>query len=118
MMHHSDCLYTAVISSDAPSSDCLSTLPGNCSTAAGNLVGLLLSPLILQHFGWRALFYIFGLVGAPLLLIWAALVPSQADRVASSEAAAAGGGGGSKVGVPQLLSKPATWAIIVTNFGE
>ncbi len=88
---------------------------------AGNLVGLLLSPLILQHFGWRALFYIFGLVGAPLLLAWAALVPSQASKVSGSAAAAAAGGsggGGSKVGVAQLLSKPATWAIIVTNFGE
>ena len=81
-------------------------------------MGLLLSPLILQHFGWRALFYIFGLVGAPLLLLWAALVPSQAGKVAGGAAAGgSGSGGGSRVGVPQLLSRPATWAIIIVNFG-
>jgi len=43
---------------------------------AGNLLGLLLSPLILSAFGWRALFYVFGLFGLPLLAMWLAAVPN------------------------------------------
>jgi MFS family permease len=93
-------------------------LPVNVLLAAGNLVGLLLSPLILTHFGWRALFYLFGLAGGPLLLLWAAVVPSQKALLASSRAAAAGGGASSDVGVGKLMSKSATWAIIIANFGE
>lgn len=85
--------------------------------AAGNLVGLFLSPLILQHYGWRALFHLFGLAGAPLLLLWAAVVPSQAGKAAEAAAGGRGDGSGSSVSVGQLLSKPATWAIIVANFG-
>lgn len=42
---------------------------------AGNLVGLFLSPLILQKLGWRGLFYTFGVLGYPLLAIWLAIVP-------------------------------------------
>ncbi|MEW5302015.1 MAG: hypothetical protein WDW36_004828 [Sanguina aurantia] len=44
---------------------------------SGNLLGLLLSPLILMNFGWRALFYTFGLCGVPLLLLWMAVVPGK-----------------------------------------
>lgn len=53
------------------------TLPSASSLAAGNLLGLLLSPLILINFGWRALFYTFGLCGIPLLLLWMAVVPGK-----------------------------------------
>lgn len=86
-------------------------------------MGLLLSPLILQHYGWRALFYLFGLAGAPLLLMWALVVPGRKQEAGSggaagAAAAAAAPGSGSKVGVLTLLSKPATWAIIIANFGE
>lgn len=35
------------------------------------------SPLLLSAFGWRALFYIFGFLGLPLLLVWQALVPDS-----------------------------------------
>lgn len=91
-------------------------------------MGLLLSPLILQHFGWRALFYLFGLAGAPLLAMWALVVPGRKQEAggtaagsgsgSAGAAAAAGTPGSSKVGVLRLLSKPATWAIIIANFGE
>jgi predicted MFS family arabinose efflux permease len=83
---------------------------------AGNLVGLLLSPLILQRFGWRALFYLFGLAGVPLLLLWFAVVPNNKPR--SSSLSSSSSSPASKVGLGQLMSKPATWAIIVANFGE
>lgn len=100
-------------------------LTANRCPGAGNLVGLLLSPFILQQYGWRALFYMFGLAGLPLLLVWAAVVPSQAGKRSggpggAGAAAPAGGGGssGSQVGVWQMLSKRAIWAIIIVNFGE
>lgn len=41
----------------------------------GNIVGLLLSPIILATYGWRALFFAFGAVGLPLWLLWNVLVP-------------------------------------------
>lgn len=44
---------------------------------AGNLVGLVLSPLILSAFGWRTLFLAFGVFGGPLLLLWQLVVPDQ-----------------------------------------
>eukprot|EP00887_Chlorella_sp_A99_P000660 scaffold5.g660.t1 len=96
---------------------------------AGNLLGLLASPLILQRLGWRWLFYIYGVLGAPLLLLWLATVPDAPPRRAQQpqqqeqqqgqqpgppSGAASGGGGG--VTVATLLSKRATWAIIVANF--
>ena len=83
---------------------------------AGNLVGLLLSPLILQRFGWRALFYMFGAAGLPLLLMWAAVVPNSSGKAGSSSSTSSSSGGG-KVGLLTLMSNPATWAIIVANFG-
>lgn len=50
---------------------------------SGNLVGLILSPIILATLGWRALFYAFGLLGIPLLLIWSLVVPSSSGDISS-----------------------------------
>ncbi|KIY98369.1 putative anion transporter 2 [Monoraphidium neglectum] len=92
---------------------------------SGNLVGLLVSPFILVSFGWRALFLLFGFLGAPLLAVWNATVPDKppaAQQLAAASAAAAagkpagGGGGGNGVTLGRLLSHPATWAIVVVNF--
>lgn len=93
---------------------------------AGNPTGLLLSPLIMSAFGWRAIFYAFGAVGLPLTLAWLAAVPpteqpgglqpfarqpSAEEKDSSSTAVA-----GKKALSPlDLMSKPATWAIIVVN---
>jgi hypothetical protein len=97
----------------------------------GNLLGLLLSPFILVTFGWRALFLVFGVLGAPLLAVWNAAVPDkpsapqQPPSSAAAAAAAAGGGAAAAAGgaapgggvtLLKLLSHPATWAIIVVNF--
>ena len=54
----------------------------------------MLSPLIVQHFGWRALFYIFGLAGAPLLALWFSVVPPPQQQPQQAGA----GTGGAKVG--------------------
>jgi ACS family sodium-dependent inorganic phosphate cotransporter/ACS family sodium-dependent inorganic phosphate cotransporter-like MFS transporter 9 len=104
---------------------------------------LVLSPLILLQFGWRALFYTFGLVGLPLLAIWLATAPKPLAKppAPSPPPAAAGGtvegaqqaaaaaatdtssnsskavyeGDKGNVSVWRLLSHPATWAIIIVN---
>jgi len=92
----------------------------------GNLVALALSPLILQRWGWRALFYMFGALGAPLLALWVAVVPAAAAAAAPPQDGAAGasatsGGGGAKgsggsIALSALLTNRAVWAIIVANF--
>jgi MFS family permease len=112
---------------------------------AGNLVALAAAPAILQRYGWRALFYMFGALGAPLLAMWLLVVPpppapmpvaepAAAEAVhapgtapAASEAAGAapaasgsrsgggGGGGGGPVTLRALLSSRAVWAIIAAN---
>lgn len=106
--------------------------PLHCATPAGNLLGLLLSPILLVNFGWRSLFYIFGILGAPLLAMWLTAVPNKQDskqqqqqQVAGSSGAAAGSTGeqpqqatpaSSTVNAFTLMSKLPTWAIIIVNF--
>lgn len=108
------------------------TVPPSLSCAcacAGNLLGLLLSPLILQAYGWRALFYAFGLLGAPLLAFWLAAVPRapQAPQAAAAgrqeqaavqqeQETAAAGAAPQSVDIADLLRSKAVWAIIVVNF--
>lgn len=100
---------------------------------SGNLVGLVASPLLLAAFGWRALFYVFGLLGLPLLALWLALVPegkaAEAEEGGGKERA--GGAAAANVTAPpeqqqkqeqpppsvaRLLSSRHTWAIVVVNF--
>jgi MFS family permease len=57
--------------------------------AAGNLVGLLLSPLLLANYGWRGLFFVFGILGAPLLALWLAVVPDKPASALNGAAALA-----------------------------
>lgn len=85
-------------------------------------MGLVLSPLILQRWGWRALFYTFGLLGGPLLLLWSLVVPGQQAQQQAQQAQqqqqqqSSGGATPSSISLLSLLSKPATWAIIIVNF--
>jgi ACS family sodium-dependent inorganic phosphate cotransporter/ACS family sodium-dependent inorganic phosphate cotransporter-like MFS transporter 9 len=100
------------------------------------LVGLVLSPIILLQFGWRALFYTFGLVGIPLLAIWLATAPTplpkppstpsaaaasvaadsaKGSAPAAADTAAAAADDGAPVSIGRLLGHPATWAIIIVN---
>ncbi|WIA32968.1 hypothetical protein OEZ86_006131 [Tetradesmus obliquus] len=111
---------------------------------SGNLVGLVLSPLILVTFGWKALFYTFGLLGLPLMAVWLAIAPKPNKAAAaaaaggdstaealqqqqqqqqqgsdasnsSSSSSSSSSGQGEAVSVWQLLSHRATWAIIIVN---
>ena len=59
------------------------------ATPAGNLLGLILSPLLLQAYGWRSLFLIFGVLGGPLLLMWNLCVPSVQQPEPAREASPA-----------------------------
>lgn len=78
-------------------------------STAGNLAGLALAPILLQKVGWRGLFFVFGLLGGPLLAVWTAVVPPQIPTVRPS------GGSAPPLSAMQMMSKPATWAIIVVN---
>lgn len=103
--------------------------------------------MLLLQFGWRSLFSVFGMLGAPLIAFWMATVPDTAPAVpgaaqklqqaagaggSTSFRQARGGGGeagfrsgpavsgpssssGAEVGVRELLSSSATWAIIIVN---
>lgn len=82
----------------------------NISLLAGNLAGLALAPILLQTVGWRGLFLVFGLLGAPLLAFWLAAVPPQAPK------AKAGVTPPQKLSAVQMMSRSATWAIIAVNF--
>lgn len=79
---------------------------------AGNLVGLLASPILLEMYGWRSVFYVFGALGFPMLILWNLIVPS-ANNLASKE---------SKetekpphVSFSKMLKTKAVWAIITAN---
>lgn len=90
---------------------------------SGNLVGLLASPLIMATYGWRAIFYAFGLLGGPLLLLWSAVVPPPPAQQAAP-AAAPGAQTLPKsseqfsntVSFGAMLRNRAVWAIIFANF--
>jgi len=125
----------------------------------GNLLGLVLSPLILTAFGWRALFYVFGFFGLPLLAMWLSAVPDtkpthkstpaldpsnssssssngpvqpqsstagagkegmstgsgQSVEKREGGASTSGGAATGNVSIVSLMSKPATWAIVIVN---
>jgi ACS family sodium-dependent inorganic phosphate cotransporter/ACS family sodium-dependent inorganic phosphate cotransporter-like MFS transporter 9 len=90
---------------------------------SGNLLGLLASPLILATFGWRALFLVFGALGAPLLAVWLATVPDapakqqqQQQQQQTQTQQQQQTQQQKPVTLRQLLSHKATWAIIVVNF--
>ena len=94
---------------------------------SGNLVGLLLSPIILANYGWRALFYIFGLLGGPLLLFWTLVVPplKPAPSVVEQSTSTNATLSSSEVVIRKndvsfgaMLRNRAVWAIIVANFAN
>jgi len=77
----------------------------------GTLLGLLASPFIIAKYGWPALFFLYGLLGLPLLAFLQHTVPEP-----EVESADAGERDSTGVAVAALLTKPATWAIIAANF--
>ena len=83
----------------------------------GNIVGLLLSPLILSVAGWRAIFVVFGALAVPAALLWVGAVPSTAhNALPAAQGKSDPGALNSARALRALLSHPPTWAIIVANF--
>ncbi|KAG2442479.1 hypothetical protein HXX76_002565 [Chlamydomonas incerta] len=74
---------------------------------SGNLVGLVLSPLLLMTYGWRGLFMVFGVLGLPLLLFWLRAVP---DVPAAAAAAAGPGAPAPEAAKPAAPAAPAAAA--------
>lgn len=75
----------------------------------GNLAGIALAPVLIHSIGWRGLFYVFGALGIPLWLLWRHLVPEQTPRSGMGSRPAS-------LSAWTMMSKSATWAIIVVNF--
>lgn len=59
---------------------CIKSSKKCAAPAAGNLIGLAVSPIILAAFGWRSLFLIFGILGGPLLAFWLSVVPTSTPK--------------------------------------
>lgn len=77
----------------------------------GNIVGLVLCPLIIAWHSVEASFLAVSLAGVPVMACWLALVP-QPPPPASGEK-----GAGSGAGLLALLrSSPAPWAIVAATF--
>eukprot|EP01025_Chloroclados_australasicus_P039277 TRINITY_DN4059_c0_g2_i1.p1 TRINITY_DN4059_c0_g2~~TRINITY_DN4059_c0_g2_i1.p1 ORF type:complete len:491 (+),score=64.78 TRINITY_DN4059_c0_g2_i1:26-1474(+) len=106
---------------------------GNIFTGfhGGNLVGLVASPFIIEQFGWQALFYIFGVIGLPVLIIWNSIVPDSSRAVAAQtdkksevvnskiqtgETQSDTSNDKKMVGIGRLLRTPPCWAIFVSHF--
>ena len=81
---------------------------------SGNILGLLVSPLLIASYGWRSIFYVFGALGLPALLVWQRFVPDPAsvDGIAPKEKAA----GAEAIPIRALVSSPSAWAIFLANF--
>lgn len=43
----------------------------------GNIVALLISPLLINKFGWESAFWVYGTLGLTWMLAWVPLVPDQ-----------------------------------------
>jgi len=82
---------------------------------SGNLVGLLLSPVLLESFGWRSVFYTFGALGLPMAALWNAVVPDHRPSKEASRSTESSTDESSSVSIRALLSSPAVWAIITAN---
>jgi MFS transporter, ACS family, solute carrier family 17 (sodium-dependent inorganic phosphate cotransporter), other len=98
-------------------------------TALGTIIALLASPPIIMAFGWKAVFYISGLVGLLWLLLWwwkAADGPESACGVSAAELAEIRVGRSvvdAAEAIPwgKIFREPAVWAIVTAhlcnNFG-
>ena len=43
----------------------------------GNIVALVTSPLIINQYGWKSAFWLYGTLGLTWMLAWVPLVPDQ-----------------------------------------
>lgn len=99
----------------------------NSGTAVGVVLALVISPLILQHFGWREVFWITGLLGFIWLIFWIRLynIPSLAKQLGKEELTYIEHNQeientrvdtGEKMRWKRLFLFPQTWAIVTGKF--
>ncbi|MGV8092713.1 MAG: MFS transporter [Mangrovibacterium sp.] len=100
----------------------------NAGTTVGVILALVLTPLILKHWGWQEVFWVTGALGFLWLIFWLIFydVPSRQKRLSAEELdfIAAGQVSGEedspgkrvKVNWIGLFTMPQTWAVIVGKF--
>jgi ACS family hexuronate transporter-like MFS transporter len=100
----------------------------NSGTAVGVVLALIVTPLILTHWGWQEVFWITGALGFLWLVLWLVFyeVPSRQKRLTSQEldfiiAGQLSVDGNNieergKVKWIRLFSLPQTWAVVVGKF--
>ena len=91
----------------------------------GSMLGLALSPSMIASWGWASVFYVFGLAGLAWYVWWdrqAAAAPQDDPAISEAElryiARNTAPPRPPLASIPWrlLLSKPATWALIVSHF--
>eukprot|EP00803_Ostreobium_quekettii_P009326 evm.model.scf_2050.1 EVM.evm.TU.scf_2050.1 scf_2050:7752-15159(+) len=80
---------------------------------SGTFIGLALSSTIITHFGWRAVFYLFGLLGFPALALFLWVVPSKDGP--EEKFGNIGSKHPARAPVTEMLSKLPVWAVIVAT---
>lgn len=96
----------------------------NSGIPLGTVFALVVTPYIVQAFGWQWAFYLFGLAGAVWYLFWRRLVTASpadhpaisAEELAEIEAGATPKQSGDRVPWKALLASKSVWAIIVAHF--
>jgi ACS family sodium-dependent inorganic phosphate cotransporter len=91
---------------------------------AGTVISLLASPMLIARFGWPALFYLSGALGAVWVAIWMMLAsdrPENSTRIGAEELAlitASRSAAPRAIRVPwaAIAKEPAVWAIVIAHF--
>eukprot|EP01025_Chloroclados_australasicus_P040585 TRINITY_DN4246_c0_g2_i1.p1 TRINITY_DN4246_c0_g2~~TRINITY_DN4246_c0_g2_i1.p1 ORF type:complete len:503 (-),score=43.12 TRINITY_DN4246_c0_g2_i1:171-1616(-) len=92
---------------------------GNIITGfhSGNIAGLVASPFVIERFGWQAIFYMFGVLGLPVLLIWRSMVPDrQQGQILRGKSPEGKIEKASMIEIPRMLRSAPCWAIFVQHF--
>lgn len=90
----------------------------------GSVLGLGLSPQMINSFGWPSVFYVFGAIGVGWFLWWnrkAASSPAEDTIISTAEKRYISRNTAvqkplNKIPWRELLSKPPVWALIVSHF--
>ena len=96
----------------------------NSGIPAGSVFALVVTPYIVEAYGWEWAFYLFGLVGVVWFVVWQNTVTATPDKhpdVSPEELATIHADVGEKVSIESppwkaLFSSTAVWAIIVAHF--
>lgn len=90
----------------------------------GTVLALLVSPIIISAFGWPALFYLSGGLGALWVVVWmivASDFPENSARICADELALitssrSAEAHAAKVPWTAIAREPAVWAIVIAHF--